>query len=163
MVSKSCEVTTLTLGATATRRRLRPLWDPGRASWRCRLLSNSTSENVVENIETTVTASDCEMPEWFGCQVDSESIAPSRIGYAVRVLSLSERCRDDHNVRVRLRTRRSRAELLMKSETMNPWIARTRMASGCLRGARQENNGSEMHSQTSQVCPGIQRNWRGSR
>ena len=24
--------------ASATRRRLRPLWDPGRASWRCRLL-----------------------------------------------------------------------------------------------------------------------------
>ena len=30
---------------------------------------------------------------------------------------------------------------------------------GC---ARRENNRSEMHSQTSQVCPGIQENWRGS-
>ena len=82
--------------------------------------SNGTSENAVENIETTETASDCELPEWFGCQADSESIAPSQIGYTVLVLSQSERCRDDHNVRVRLRTRRSRAELTLKSETMNP-------------------------------------------
>ena len=36
------------------------------------------------------------------------------------------------------------------------------MASGCLRDARHESNGSEMHSQTLLVCPGIQRNWRGS-
>ena len=33
---------------------------------------NNTSENAVENIETTVTASDCESPEWLGCEVDSE-------------------------------------------------------------------------------------------
>ena len=77
--------------------------------------SNTTNEKAVEVIVTTVTASDCEFPEWFGCQADSKSIAPSHIGYTVRVLSQSERCRDDHNVRVRLRTRRSRAELtLMK-------------------------------------------------
>ena len=82
--------------------------------------SSSTSENAVEIIETTVTASDCELPEWFGCQADSENIAPSQIGYKVRVLGQSERCRDDHNVRVRLRTRRSRAELTLKSETINP-------------------------------------------
>ena len=131
----------------------------------------------------TATASDCESPEWLGCQGDSESIAPSQIGYTVRVLSQSERCRDDHNVPVRLGTRRSRAELMLKSETVNPehvrgemtklnpseghprklpWVARTGMASGCLRDARQESNGSEMHPQSSQVCPGIQRNWRGS-
>ena len=90
--------------------------------------SNGTSENAVENIETTVTASDCESPEWLGCQVDSESAAPSQIGYTVRVLSQSERCRDDHNVRVRLRTRRSRAELLLKSETVNPEHVRGEMA-----------------------------------
>ena len=41
--------------------------------------SNSTRENAVKSIETSVTASDCELPEWFGCQVGSESIAPSRI------------------------------------------------------------------------------------
>ena len=62
--------------------------------------SNGTSENAVENIETTVTASDCESPEWLRCQVDSENIAPSQIGCTVRVLSQSEMCRDDHNVRV---------------------------------------------------------------
>ena len=44
-------------------------------SSKCLHQSNSTSENAVENIETTVTASDCESPEWFGYQVDSESIA----------------------------------------------------------------------------------------
>ena len=90
--------------------------------------SNGTSENAMENIETTVTASDCESPEWLGCQVDSETIAPSQIGYTVRVLSQSERCRDDHNVRVRLRTRRSRAELMLKSETVNPEHVRGEMA-----------------------------------
>ena len=82
----------------------------------------------MENIETTVTANNCESPEWFGCQVDSESIAPSRIGYAVRVLSQSERCRDDHNVRVLLRTRRSRAELILKSERVNAEHVRGEMA-----------------------------------
>ena len=34
--------------------------------------------------------------------------------------SQSEKRCDDHNVRVRLRTRRSRAELMLKSETVNP-------------------------------------------
>ena len=82
---------------------------------------NSTSENAVKGIETSVTASDCELPEWFGCQFDSESIAPSRIvGCAVHVLNQSEKRGDDHKVRVRLRTRRSRAELMLKSETVNP-------------------------------------------
>ena len=113
--------------------------------------SNGTSANAVGNIVMTATASDCESPEWLGCQGDSESIAPSQIGYTVRVLSQSERCRDDHNVPVRLGTRRSRAELMLKSETVNPehvrgemtklnpsrghprklpWVARTGMASG---------------------------------
>ena len=69
--------------------------------------SSSTSENAVKAIETSVTTGDCVLPEWFGCQVDSESIAPSRIvGCAVPSQSRG----DDHNVRVRLRTRRSRAE-----------------------------------------------------
>ena len=73
-------------------------------------------------------ASDCELPEWFGCQVDSENIAPSRIvGCAVHVLSQSEKRRDDHNVRGRLRTRRSRAELMLKSETVNPEYVRGEM------------------------------------
>ena len=90
--------------------------------------SNGTSENAVENIETTVTASDCESPEWLGCQVDSESIAPSQIGYTVRVLSQFERCRDDHNVCVRLRMRRSRAEFMLKSETVNPEHVRGKLA-----------------------------------
>ena len=97
-------------------------------SSKCLHQSNSTSENAAENIETTVTASDCESPEWFGCQVDSESIAPSRIGYAVRVPSQSEKRSDDHNVRVRLRTRRSSAELMLKSETVNPEHVRGEMA-----------------------------------
>ena len=49
-----------------------------------------------------MTASDCVLPEWFGCQVDSESIAPSRIvGCAAHVLCQSEKRSDDHNVRVR--------------------------------------------------------------
>ena len=97
-------------------------------SSKCLHQSNSTSEGAVENIETTVTASDCESPEWFGCQVDSESIAPSRIGYAVGVPSQSEKRSDDHNVRVRLRTRRSREELMLKSETVNPEHVRGEMA-----------------------------------
>ena len=37
----------------------------------------------MENIETTVTASDCESPEWLGCHVDSENIVPSQIAYTV--------------------------------------------------------------------------------
>ena len=135
--------------------------------------SSSTSENAVRGIEASVTASYCELPEWFECQVDSESIAPSRIvGCAAHVLSQSEKRRDDHNVRVRLRTRRSRAELMLKSETVNPEHVRGEMrkmdpskatetsldhtANGCLRGARRGNSGSKTHSQTSQVCPGIQ-------
>ena len=82
--------------------------------------SSSTSENAVKGIETSVTTSDCVLPEWFGCQVDSESIAPSRIvGCAAHVPSQSEKRSDYHNVRVRLRTRRSRAEVMLKSETVN--------------------------------------------
>ena len=82
--------------------------------------SSSTSENAVKVIETSVTTSDCVLPEWFGCQVDSESIAPSRtVGCAADVPSQFEKRSDDHNVRVRLRTRRSRAELMLKSETVN--------------------------------------------
>ena len=89
---------------------------------------NSTSENAVKSIETSVTASDCELPEWFGCQVDSESVTPSRIvGCAVHVLSQSEKRRDDHNVPVRLRTRRSRAVLILTSETVNPEHVRGEM------------------------------------
>ena len=77
--------------------------------------SSSTSENAVKVIETSVTTGDCVLPEWFGCQVDSESIAPSRIvGCAAHVSSQSEKRSDDHNVRVRLRTRRSRAELVLR-------------------------------------------------
>ena len=87
--------------------------------------SSSTSENAVKVIETSVTTGDCVLPEWFGCQVDSESIAPSRIvGCAVP----SQSHGDDHNVRVRLRTRRSRAELMLKSETVNPEHVRGKMA-----------------------------------
>ena len=86
--------------------------------------SNSTSENAVKGIEASVTASYCELPEWFGCQVESESIAPSRIvGCAAHVLSQSEKRGDDHNVRVRLRSRRSR----LKSETVNPEHVRGEM------------------------------------
>ena len=142
--------------------------------------SSNTSENAVKVTETTVTASDCVLPEWFGCKVENESIAPSRIvGCAAHVLSQSEKRSDDHNVRVRLRTRRSRAELMLKSETVNPKHVRGEMAKLNPSKAtetfldstnrdderlphRRENNGSEMHSQTSQVCPGIQENWRGS-
>ena len=91
--------------------------------------SNSTSENAVKGIETSVTASDCELPEWFGCQADSESTAPSQIGCAAHVPSQSEKRRDDHNVRVLLRTRRSRAELMLKSETVNPEHVRGEMGS----------------------------------
>ena len=107
--------------------------------------SNGTSENAVKGIETSVTTSDCVLPEWFGCQVDSESIAPSRIvGCAAHVPSQS----DDHNVRVR--TRRSRAELMLK-------VRHVRGEMGKL-----DPSSSEMHSQTLQVCTGIPRNWRGS-
>ena len=125
------------------------------------------SENAVKRIETPVTTSDCVLPEWSGCKVDSESIALSwTVGCEVHVLSQSEK--HDHNVRVRLRTRESRAELTQTSETVNPedvgdemakldpWIARTRTANGYLRDPRQENNGNKTHSQTSQMCPGIQ-------
>ena len=41
--------------------------------------SNSMSENAVKGIETPVTTSYCVLPEWSGCKVDSESIAPSWI------------------------------------------------------------------------------------
>ena len=60
--------------------------------------------------------------------LDSESIAPSWIaGCAVHVLSQSEKRKEDHNVRVRLRTRKSRAELMQKSETVNPEHVRGEM------------------------------------
>ena len=91
--------------------------------------SSSTSENAVKSIETSVTTSDYVLPERFGCQVDSESTAPSRIvGCAAHVPSQSEKRSDDHNVRVRLRTRRSRAELMLKSETVNSEHVRGEMA-----------------------------------
>ena len=74
--------------------------------------SNSMSENAVKGIETPVTPSDCVLSEWSRCKVDCESIVPSWIvGCAVHVLSQSEKRKDDHNMRVRLRTRKSRAEL----------------------------------------------------
>ena len=83
--------------------------------------SNGMSENATKRVETSVTTSDCELPEWSGCKTDSESTAPSRIvGCAVHVLSQSEKCKDDRNVLVRLKTRESRAELTQTSETGNP-------------------------------------------
>ena len=78
---------------------------------------SSTSENTVKVIETTVTASDCVLPAWFRCQVNTESIAPSLIvGCAAPVFSQPEKRNDDHNVRVRLKTRRPSDELMLKSE-----------------------------------------------
>ena len=69
--------------------------------------SESMSENAVKGIETPVTTSHCVLPEWSGFKVDRESIAPSWIvGCAVRVIRQSEKRKDDHNVRVRLRTRK---------------------------------------------------------
>ena len=54
-------------------------------------------------------------------KVDSESIAPWWIvGCTVHVLSQSEKPKDDDNVRVPLRTGKSRAEFMQKSETVNP-------------------------------------------
>ena len=44
------------------------------------------------------------------------------------MLSQSERCSDDHSVGVRLRTPRSRAELMLKNETVNPEHVRGEMA-----------------------------------
>ena len=44
------------------------------------------------------------------------------------MLSQFERCRDDHNVCVRLRMRRSRAELMLKSKTVNPEHVRGKLA-----------------------------------
>ena len=77
------------------------------------------SENAVKSVETPVTTTDCVSPEWSGCKVDSESIVLSwTVGCAVHVLSQSEK--HDHNVRVRLRTRESRAELTQTIETVNP-------------------------------------------
>ena len=53
--------------------------------------SNRMSENAVKGIETPVTPSDCVLPEWSGCKVDSESIDSSWIvGCAVHVLSQSD-------------------------------------------------------------------------
>ena len=79
--------------------------------------SNGMSENAVKKIETPVTTSDCVLPEWFGCKVDSQSIALSwTVGCPVHVLSEKH----DHNVLVRLRTGESGAELTQTSETVNP-------------------------------------------
>ena len=90
-------------------------------SSKCLHQSNSMSENAVKGIETSVTTNDCVLPEWSRCKVDSESIAPSwTVGCAVHVLNQSEKRKDDHNVRVRLRTKKSRAELMEISETVNP-------------------------------------------
>ena len=62
-------------------------------------------------------------------KTDSESIAPSWIvGCAVHVVSQSEKRKDGRNVCVRLRTRKSRAELAQKSGTVNPEHVRGEMA-----------------------------------
>ena len=133
------------------------------------------SENAVRRIETSVTTSDCELPEWSRCKTDSESIALSwTVGCAVPVLSQSEK--HDHNVRVRLKKRESRAELMQTSETVNPEDVSDEMAKldpsktmetsldrtdedgERLSQRRRKNNGSKAHSQTSQACPGIQEN-----
>ena len=94
-------------------------------------------------------------------------------GCAAHVLILSEKRSDDHNVRVRLRTRRSRAELMLKSETVNPehvrgemaklnpseplklpWIARTGITSALpQRGARRENN-DRCAQESKKICEG---------
>ena len=85
--------------------------------------------NATKRVETSVTTSDCELPEWSRRKTDSESIAPSRIvGCAVHVLSQSEKRKDDRNVCVWLRTRKSRAELTQKSWTVNPEHVRGEMA-----------------------------------
>ena len=103
---------------------IRILVDParvGRGRWQRSDLhqSNGMSENAERRIETPVTTSDCVLPEWSGCKVDSESVALSwTVGCAVHVLSQSEK--NDHNVHVRLRTRESRAELTQTTETVNP-------------------------------------------
>ena len=91
--------------------------------------SNGMSENGTRRVETSATTSDCELPEWSRCKTDSENIAPSRIvGCAVHVLSQSEKRKDDRNVCVRLRTRKSRAELTQTSETVNTEDVRDEMA-----------------------------------
>ena len=90
--------------------------------------SNGTSENAVKGIEMRVTTNNRVLPERFECQVDSESIAPWQIvGCAAHVPSQSEKRSDGHNARVRLWTRRSRAELMLKSETVNPEHVRGEM------------------------------------
>ena len=91
--------------------------------------SNGMSETAVKGIETSVTTSNCVLQELSGCKVDSENIVPSWIvGCAVHVPSQSEKRKKDHNVRVRLRTRKSRADLMQKSETVNPGHVRGEMA-----------------------------------
>ena len=91
--------------------------------------SNGMSETAVKGIETSVTTSNCVLQELSGCKVDSENIVPSWIvGCAVHVPSQSEKRKKDHNVRVRLRTRKSRADLMQKSETVNPGHLRGEMA-----------------------------------
>ena len=87
--------------------------------------SDSMSENAAKGIEMPVIA--C-------CQSGRDAKLTARalprrwiVGCAVHVLSQSEKRKDDHNVRVRLRTRKSRAELMQKSETGNPEHVRGEM------------------------------------
>ena len=102
---------------------IRTLVDPARVGRGERTMTDKCSNGMsgnVKSIETPVTTSDCVLPEWSGCKVDSDNIALSwTVGCAVHVLSQSEKRKDDHNVRVWLRTRESRAELTQTCETVN--------------------------------------------
>ena len=51
--------------------------DDGREEFEVFASVNGVSENAVKGTETSVITSDCELPEWSGCKVNSESIAPS--------------------------------------------------------------------------------------
>ena len=148
--------------------------DDGREVFNSKYLhqSNGMSENAVKRVETPVTTSDCVLPEWSGCKVDSENIALSwTVGCAVHVLSQSEK--HDHNVLVRLRTRESRVELTQTSETVNPKDVGDEMAKLDLSkttetspgrtdedGERlpQRRTARKQWQQKPQMCPGIQEN-----
>ena len=68
--------------------------------------SSGAAENATRKIENSSKTCDCVSHEKHGCRGDSESVVPP---WAVRrvahVLSQSDKCDDDHSVRVRLRSK----------------------------------------------------------
>ena len=75
----------------------------------------------MRKVERSAKTNGSVLPERFGCRVNSKDIVPSWVaGCVAHVLSRSERCNDDHNVRVRLKMRKCRDALTQDGGAVDP-------------------------------------------